>query len=374
MDEDMNDVSMGVADRPEVIEQIDINAEAKKETDHSTLDGNIRLNSLKIDGVNDLSTTDIKTYLDHYLNDTISDEQDKILRFRIQWIDDNSLNVIFESIDDCSNALRILSVFDSVDASINSKITDKRRSKPFIKNLFSKSNYQEDEKLNQEDYKINRDANNNIIFTITQSTIDDKKVRNARERSRYYLLHGEPTRKKIYKTTQRKNNYRKKTDNSYRDRDQLNKSRYEDSFEDDLFKSKKYLFKNNQNNHNPKLYPDFRLKNNDNNDDADDADDLFGDKFSNSIKTGIVGNRNNENNNHNSNNNDNGNDNDDDDLFPGFRSARKPPSAPKAFRESRNTSRLRIRSRSRSRSRSPNSFFNSRSNKSLAERIETSRK
>lgn len=149
-----------------------------------------RPNALLLLGVNTLNTKEIKWYIDHYIRPDYSFQtRDKYTQFsyKLEWVNDNSLNIVFTSkekgAEGAQEALKLLTD-ESIDAdSIPS--TQERIARTFVRG--------------EDDEQANNDNSNNpepeqIIMSVRQSLYGDKKVKNARVYSRYYLLHGEPER------------------------------------------------------------------------------------------------------------------------------------------------------------------------------------
>lgn len=204
----------------------------------------LRPEGIRVRGVDKLATNDIKAYVDYYLNfqsvgETFEPLQDK-KTYRIQWIDDNNVNLIFRTHEDAVFALKSL-VNDSMDIEspldivgnsmegINSQndmevegenteaktlspeyvnqLLIEREAKSFAPSL-SLRKYLKDQKLaNTEDLfqskKSEKEAEeekklevegSSVTFFIRMALRSDQKVQNAASYSRYYLLHGEPDR------------------------------------------------------------------------------------------------------------------------------------------------------------------------------------
>ena len=74
----------------------------------------LRPEAIHFRGVDNLSTDDIKFFIDYYLNYREEDgdyvANDKIVWFRIRWIDDSNVNAIFKTHEDAILALNALSI------------------------------------------------------------------------------------------------------------------------------------------------------------------------------------------------------------------------------------------------------------------------
>ncbi|CUM46409.1 uncharacterized protein AC631_04530 [Debaryomyces fabryi] len=193
----------------------------------------LRPEALHIRGVDSLSTEDIKAFIDYYVNYTVSEEQeqtegqdepttkivyepfpiDEQITFRIQWINDTSVNVSFKTMEDAHNALKSISISSNpnieVELNEEQKIQDaiqERETKPYApiiafrkqQNLSNRLGVAADGDKEQnpveQDNTMDED-DTSIVLYVRQSFQSDRKVKNASAYSRYYLLHGEPERK-----------------------------------------------------------------------------------------------------------------------------------------------------------------------------------
>ncbi|ODV93527.1 hypothetical protein PACTADRAFT_87363 [Pachysolen tannophilus NRRL Y-2460] len=147
-------------------------------------DMNVRPEALFLKGVDDLSPRDIKLYIDHYIRPDYSftnKEKYENLNYKFEWINDSSLNIVFENKEACFEALSKLSKID-ID---KLPISQERPAQEYIAQDINGT--KEDEtavESIQEDRKL----------FVRQSFSYDKKIKNARLYSRYYLLHGEPNK------------------------------------------------------------------------------------------------------------------------------------------------------------------------------------
>ncbi|ODV73450.1 NCBP3 domain-containing protein CYBJADRAFT_167499 [Cyberlindnera jadinii NRRL Y-1542] len=166
--------------------------EERMELDESEL---LRPNSLFLRGVDNLSEKDIKSYVKRYVSD----------HFKFEWINDSSLNIVFEENEQASNALKSLSQDTS----------------PELDNS--------NERLAHQFDPMQKD----VEFWTRVSKIGDKKIKHASQYSRYYLLN--PDEEKKYKM---KRNLEKR----YRDREPLGRRARmlsdEEDDDEDLFPEK----------------------------------------------------------------------------------------------------------------------------------------
>jgi len=154
-----------------------------------------RLNALLLKGVNSLDTRAIKYYIDHYVRPDYSfKNKEKYAKFnyKLEWVNDESVNIVFTSREEADEgaqeALQILTD-ESIEQSEALSTTDERVAKPFVREA------DEGKKNDKEgDDEMDDDAANSVQLSIRQSLKGDRKVKNARVYSRYYLLHGEPDR------------------------------------------------------------------------------------------------------------------------------------------------------------------------------------
>lgn len=204
----------------------------------------LRPEGIHVRGVDKLATNDIKAYVDYYLNyqqvgETFEPLEDK-RSFRIQWIDDNNVNLIFKTHLDAVFGLKglidgsmdIESPLDIVGDSMEglqaqedielegvdteapalapeyvNQLLIEREAKPFTSSLqFRKYlSDQKDANVNdlfqskklekkaEEEEKLQEEGNSVTLF-LRMSLRSDQKVQNAAAYSRYYLMHGEPDR------------------------------------------------------------------------------------------------------------------------------------------------------------------------------------
>ncbi|GMM33742.1 hypothetical protein DASC09_010670 [Saccharomycopsis crataegensis] len=173
-----------------------------------------------------LSTHDIKRYLDHHLKDAVASVDQRINRFTIEWINDTSICVVFDDAESCSKALAMLT--NDYDDVTRFDSTTERKAKTYFFGEQPKETGEEQKQQNE--------------IYIREAYQTDKKEKNAKDKSRYYLLYGEPERSRRPRQGTSRRNYSK---NNYRERDTYvpgRSSRGGDgrgqSDEDDLFAGK----------------------------------------------------------------------------------------------------------------------------------------
>ncbi|ODV79152.1 uncharacterized protein CANTADRAFT_26184 [Suhomyces tanzawaensis NRRL Y-17324] len=175
----------------------------------------VRPEAIHIRGVDSLSTEDIKGFIDYYVNFEVKQEQDAEgepktvyepfpiddqITFRIQWINDTSVNVVFETPEFCRKALNQILV-NPIEGDGLEGATQESQAKSYTpilafrkhQNLLSRLGL-EDTKDEEQSQQMEEDESS-IELKIRQAFQSDKKVKNAREYSRYYLIHGEPERR-----------------------------------------------------------------------------------------------------------------------------------------------------------------------------------
>ncbi|VEU22024.1 DEKNAAC103002 [Brettanomyces naardenensis] len=147
-----------------------------------------RPNALYLRGVESLDTRAIKGYVDSYIKpDYTFAEREKYAKFnyKLEWVNDDSINIVFLAGEDApegaQTALRLLTD-ESADIE-TLEPTAERTARPYLK-----------EATNEEATATIAPQPEHIDLTIRQSFYGDRKVKNARIYSRYYLLHGEPDR------------------------------------------------------------------------------------------------------------------------------------------------------------------------------------
>lgn len=197
------------------------------------LDEIIRPEAICLRGVDSLSTDDIKLFVDYYINyDVVVEQQledptqpnrityeahpiDQQLKYRVQWINDSTVNVAFENHEDAIKALAGISITPgnpNIEKSPEelaelfslANNVQERETKPYSPTIAFKKQQDLSSRLgevgnNQESNpdmdsgKMDEDDSAVVIYA-RQSFQSDRKVKNASTYSRYYLLHGEPER------------------------------------------------------------------------------------------------------------------------------------------------------------------------------------
>ena len=141
-------------------------------------------------GVDDLSTRDVKLYIDSYIKpDERFNNREEYAKFdyKLQWINDTSINAIFVSEEGAMDALKILSTVPVEEISNSVE----RPSQPFSDAVKE---------------QIKKDTEGVQLY-VRQAVNGDKKVKGARNYSRYYLLHGEPEPTDYVHNNRRRNKY-----------------------------------------------------------------------------------------------------------------------------------------------------------------------
>lgn len=118
------------------------------EEPHDRFEALPRASALFLQGVDDMSTKDISRYCPSLK--------------KVEWIDDSSCNMVFETSEEAQAALLTLVADDTVVVDHRTLVA----AKPFLKE--------------EEEHKL----------LIRVSTDEDVKERGARHKSRYYLIHG----------------------------------------------------------------------------------------------------------------------------------------------------------------------------------------
>lgn len=206
----------------------------------------LRPEGIHVRGVDKLATNDIKSYVDYNINYVESNSSFEPMenqkQFRIQWVDDSNVNLIFKTHEDAVEAMKTLAQ-EPFDAETNSdenmedisvyngradtedikeeRILEKpalsseyvnqllveRLAKPYSSSLaFRMFVREQKESVSEELFqhkKLEKDAldhekleeeGTSVELYIRLSLRSDQKARNAAAYSRYYLLHGEPDR------------------------------------------------------------------------------------------------------------------------------------------------------------------------------------
>ncbi|KAG7833063.1 hypothetical protein KL943_004511 [Ogataea angusta] len=131
----------------------------------------LRPGSLLLSGVDELDTRAIKLYIDSFLKPDLKFEnREEYARFNytLEWVNDKKINIVFEQPDAALEALSLLS-----EVSDGLSPEQERGVMEYISN---------DPGFNDQ----------NVRLSIRQSYWGDRKVKGAKNYSRYYLIHGEP--------------------------------------------------------------------------------------------------------------------------------------------------------------------------------------
>ncbi|KAI5961687.1 hypothetical protein KGF57_001621 [Candida theae] len=185
----------------------------------------LRPEALRLNGVDNLSTEEIKSYVDYYLNYTTShsEELDKIeynqipfndqVTFRVEWINDSNVNIVFKTNSDSLKGLRQLSSdpieIDENDPAFINEAIQERAAKdynpiiPFRSSQSLSNRLGLKEKSKDDTQEGMMEDESSIELRIRQSFQSDRKVKNASQYSRYYLVHGEPERPRRPRPTHR---------------------------------------------------------------------------------------------------------------------------------------------------------------------------
>lgn len=212
----------------------------------------LRPEALAVRGVDNLSTDDITGFVDLYLNyKTLDGTYEAIepqVEFRVQWINDTSVVLVFQTHEAAIDALTKLTEEPiEVSADLDNEkvvetLTHERVAKSYNpvlafrkhQSLTSRLGLPQEEKQDQME-----EDDTNIILYIRQAFQSDRKVKNAAQYSRYYLMHGEPERIRIEKkvTKERAPRRRRRRENRD-DEEDLFADRLSRRDEEDLFAHK----------------------------------------------------------------------------------------------------------------------------------------
>lgn len=190
----------------------------------------LRPEALHVRGVDNLSTDEIKAFVDYYLNYSKNETTGQyevtgnLISFRVQWIDDTNVNIVFNTHDEAKAALQALSISsgpnsvelnDDFSQEYVSSIVQERETRPYNpsiefhryqkemqklaqseedRDLFEQKKEQHDKEAD-EGVEMDEDESSVVLY-VRLSLQSDRKVKNAAAYSRYYLLHGEPDRLK----------------------------------------------------------------------------------------------------------------------------------------------------------------------------------
>lgn len=195
--------------------------------DHTEI---LRPEALHIRGVDSLATDDLKSFVHYYLNYQEVDDaespyqqrpEEERVTFRIQWVNDTSVNVIFKDHAGSRAALAALSITPSnpnIEGPVSDELTgfskeylsdivQERETKSYSQSIRFHKEQKRLKLIRENDLFANKDVEkpseetgmdedeSAAILYIRQAFHSDKKVKNAAAQSRYYLLHGEPERR-----------------------------------------------------------------------------------------------------------------------------------------------------------------------------------
>lgn len=241
----------------------------------------VRPEALHVRGVDSLSTEDIKAYIDYYVNFNVTEKTvqdgeqsegtkfvyeplpiDEQTYFRIQWVNDTSVNITFKSMEKAHAALLAIVLEENLDGdefeSLSEldrlrKAIEERPTKSYkpiiefkkhmdLKNRLNIGDTNGEANAPEEDKGMDEDDTAIELF-VRQSFQSDRKVKNASAYSRYYLLHGEPERKPYHPRKRRHDNRRSRGRRGDDEEEDLfaykmNKSSNANDDDDDLFADK----------------------------------------------------------------------------------------------------------------------------------------
>lgn len=141
----------------------------------------IREDALCLVGVDNLSSSQLKKYLDFYLKDNVAIVEQRINGYHLEWVNDSTVVIVFADAESCSKSLVLLS--ESYDDTINLASTELRKAKTFdFSGGLSKTT----------DQDTNEPESSSLELLLRKAFNADKKLKNAKDFSRYYLLNGEP--------------------------------------------------------------------------------------------------------------------------------------------------------------------------------------
>ena len=115
--------------------------------------------------------------------------------FRIEWIDDNSCNLIWQEQDDCIKSLLRISkdpeVSEPEEENEKKKKTKKDKHGKIVKIPKRKTNNQFQNILRECHFPLHKNGRN-FHLDVRLALLSDKKIRGAQKRSRYYQKSGNP--------------------------------------------------------------------------------------------------------------------------------------------------------------------------------------
>ncbi|CAH6720555.1 hypothetical protein CLIB1444_04S02718 [[Candida] jaroonii] len=204
----------------------------------------LRPESIFLKGVDSLSTDNIKGFVDYYVNyeyvkvpkdtkpaeaetkegETAEGEAqdtemsvddieyveklqekpfDEVLKFRVQWINDTSVNVVFETHEAAIQALKSLSISGNPNNNQEEELNElvqERETKPYNPTIEFQKKSSLANRLGLEEKKDEgMEEDETSLHIVTRLSLQsDRKIKNASAYSRYYLIHGEPERRPRY--------------------------------------------------------------------------------------------------------------------------------------------------------------------------------
>lgn len=193
----------------------------------------LRPEAIFLKGVDSLSTDNIKGFVDYYVNyeyvkvpkqtegekepqeTEMTDETefvekfqekpfDEVLKFRVQWINDTSVNVVFETHEAAVQALKNLSISgnpNNVQEEELNELIQERETKPYNPTIEFQKKSSLASRLGLDEKKDEgMEEDETSLHIVTRMSLQsDRKIKNASAYSRYYLIHGEPERKPRYR-------------------------------------------------------------------------------------------------------------------------------------------------------------------------------
>lgn len=160
MEVDTPSVVPAAAPAEDVVEAPQDASTTHSEQTQMTEKSQIRSNAVHVSGVDDLSTKDLEKYITKYYAKP----------FSVEWIDDTSLNVVYEDPEDAYECLIAVTANEEFE-----------RPNPILP--------EEDRNCKPCEFKPE------AVLKVRFALASDRKSNKSREKSRYYLLHGAPSRK-----------------------------------------------------------------------------------------------------------------------------------------------------------------------------------
>ena len=171
----------------------------------------IRPEAIFLRGVDELSTDDIKAFINYYVNFTVEKSEDDVMNYReisqvpfnVQWINDSLANIVFDSHDDVRMAFNKLSpeelVIEPEFVSNGAYVQDLLKERltylyePIEAFKKTQSLFARIDKPKVNDDAIKEETLKPML-KIRQLLRSDQKVSGASKYSRYYLFNGDPER------------------------------------------------------------------------------------------------------------------------------------------------------------------------------------